>query len=64
VETDQKSFGRTLALWMGSYFVAATLLFFYTTASLFSLLMAGLLTLVITIIRYRLLQNKFSGNHS
>ena len=45
--------GRALALWLGSYLIVAVCLFLYSSASLFSLILGGLATFVVTFLRYK-----------
>ena len=42
---------RSLSLWLASYLVVAVLLFFYAGVSLLPILIAGLLTLGVTLFR-------------
>ncbi len=44
--------GRVLMMWLGSFLVVATALLIYVRAPLVPLLVAGGLTLAVTLIRY------------
>ena len=49
----RKSLGRDLALWGGSFLMAATALVIYLRAPILPLLAAGVVTLAITFFRHR-----------
>lgn len=54
MESTPKSFGRTLALWMGSYAVVALFLFYFTSVPVIALILAGIFTFATTIFKFRL----------
>ncbi len=45
---------RNLALWLGSFLIAVVVLRFYFQVPVLPLLLAGGITLAVTVIRYRL----------
>ncbi len=48
----RRSLGRDLVLWFGSFLMAATALVVYVRVPIFPLMVAGGLTLAITVVRY------------
>ena len=55
---DRRSLGRDLVLWFGSFLLAATALVVYVRAPIVPLVLAGGLTLAITVVRHIAAQKK------
>ncbi len=53
--SQKASFGKALTFWLGSFLLSAIVMFFYFKVSLGAVLLAGIVTFLITWARYFLL---------